>query len=593
MQFIVALCSVIWYNNRWKGVLNMYLKQSKFKKNGRTYLAIYETYRDPNSKKIKNRSVMKIGYLDELEKDFDDPVAHFKSLSKQMTEENETNKITTLKIDTSTRMNIDEDNVKNLGYIILSKIYHELEIDKYLLSRQRSAKFEYNTNSIMQLLVFARILFPGSKLFAYNHKEAFFERFNFALEDVYRSLSFFNKHKESLQLWIHERILKQYNRDTSLVYYDLTNYYFEIDQQDDLRRKGICKEHRPDPIVQMGLFMDKNGIPVSYKLFPGNEADCTTLRPMISETARNYSLGKIIVVADKGIISSDNIWYTLSAKNGYIFSFSVRKSDKTFKKYVLDQKGYQWNKDKTFKIKSRLEPRTIKVTTNSGGKIKKQAHEKQVIVYSEKYAKKAKHDRERAVEKAKDLIKSPSKYDKAKSYGAAKYIKNLVFDSDTGEILESVKNKLSFDDDKLKEEELYDGYYAIVTSEIEMSDKEILDAYHGLWKIEETFKITKSTLENRPVYVSLEEHIEAHFLTCFISLLIIRLLEFKLDNKSTTEEIVSSLKKYNCSLTEQNLYMFTYYSDVIHEIEKILDMDLGLKYVPLKNIKKNLGKVKK
>lgn len=570
----------------------MYLKKSKYK-NGRTFLSINESYRDPASKTNKNRSVMKIGYLDDLAGKYDDPVAHFKALAVKMTEENESQNIMTLKIDTATHMDKNEDNVKNLGYIILSKIYHELEIDKYLLSRQRSAKFRYNTNSIMQLLVFARIIYPGSKLFAFNCKEAFFERFDFKLEEVYRSLSFFSEHKEALQLWMHERVLKKYSRDTSLVYYDLTNYYFETDQQDGFRMKGVCKEHRPDPIVQMGLFMDRNGIPVSYKLFAGNEADCMTLRPMISETARNYSLGRIIVVADKGVISSDNIWYTLSARNGYVFSYSVRKSDKAFKDYVLDQDGYRWNKDKTFKIKSRLEPRTIKVTSSRGGKICKQVEEKQVIVYSDKYAEKARHDREQAVQKAKDLIKNPSRYDRAASYGAAKYIKNLVFDKDTGEIMEDAKNLLVFDEEKLKDEAVYDGYYAIVTSEIDMGDNEILDIYHGLWEIEETFKITKSTLETRPVYVSLKDHIEAHFLTCFIALVLVRLLEFKLDGKFTTEEIISSLKKYNCSLTEQNLYMFTHYSDVICDIGKMLGMDLGLKYAPLKDIKNKLGKVKK
>jgi len=570
----------------------MYLKKSKYK-NGRTFLSINESYRDPVSKTNKNRSVMKIGYLDDLAGKYDDPVAHFKALAVKMTEENESQNIMTLKIDTATHMDKNEDNVKNLGYIILSKIYHELEIDKYLLSRQRSAKFRYNTNSIMQLLVFARIIYPGSKLFAFNCKEAFFERFDFKLEEVYRSLSFFSEHKEALQLWMHERVLKKYSRDTSLVYYDLTNYYFETDQQDGFRMKGVCKEHRPDPIVQMGLFMDRNGIPVSYKLFAGNEADCMTLRPMISETARNYSLGRIIVVADKGVISSDNIWYTLSARNGYVFSYSVRKSDKAFKDYVLDQDGYRWNKDKTFKIKSRLEPRTIKVTSSRGGKICKQVEEKQVIVYSDKYAEKARHDREQAIQKAKDLIKNPSRYDRAASYGAAKYIKNLVFDKDTGEIMEDAKNLLVFDEEKLKDEAVYDGYYAIVTSEIDMGDNEILDIYHGLWEIEETFKITKSTLETRPVYVSLKDHIEAHFLTCFIALVLVRLLEFKLDGKFTTEEIINSLKKYNCSLTEQNLYMFTHYSDVICDIGKMLGMDLGLKYAPLKDIKNKLGKVKK
>src|SRR5574344_2158556 len=174
----------------------MYLKKSKYK-NGRTFLSINESYRDPASKTNKNRSVMKIGYLDDLAGKYDDPVAHFKALAVKMTEENESQNIMTLKIDTATHMDKNEDNVKNLGYIILSKIYHELEIDKYLLSRQRSAKFRYNTNSIMQLLVFARIIYPGSKLFAFNCKEAFFERFDFKLEEVYRSLSFFSEHKEA------------------------------------------------------------------------------------------------------------------------------------------------------------------------------------------------------------------------------------------------------------------------------------------------------------------------------------------------------------------------------------------------------------
>jgi len=571
----------------------MYLKRSHYKSTGRTYLSINKSYWDPKAKKNKNESVMKIGYLDQFEKEMDDPISHFEALAQKMTEEEESQSYATFEFNTKTHMQVGEDNVKNLGYIVLSKIYHELGIDKYLLSRQRKGKFKYNTNSIMQLLVFSRIIFPGSKLFAYKNKESFFERFNFELEDVYRSLSFFNEHKEGLQLWMHEHILKKYNRDTSLVYYDLTNYYFEIDQQDDFRRKGICKEHRPDPIVQMGLFMDRNGVPVSYKLFAGNEADCMTLRPMVSETSRNYSLGKIIVVADKGVISSDNVWYVLSAKNGYIFSFSVRKSDKVFKDYVLDQKGYRWNKDKTFKSKSRLEPRTISVTSTSGKKIKKQVDEKQVIIYSEKYAKKARHEREQVVKKALDLIKNPSKYDKAKSYGAAKYVKNLAFDPDTGEVLEDVRQNLVFDEEKFKEESLYDGYYAIVTSEMHMQDNEILDAYHGLWEIEETFKITKSYLEARPIYVSLKEHIEAHFLTCFISLVLIRLLEIKINKNFTVEEIINSIKKYNCSLLGQNLYMFTFYNDVIKEFEKIIDIDLSLKYVFLKDIKINLGKMKK
>lgn len=573
----------------------MYLKKCTNSKTGRTYLSIARKYRDPITKKNKESNVKSLGFLDELEKEYDDPITFFKEVAKQMTKEyNKDNAPITIKINPNKRMSTSTDNEKNLGYIILSKIYHELEIDKFLLNKQRFKNFDYNTNSIMQLLVFSRLLFPGSKLDAFDKKKKYFERFNFSLDDIYRSLKFIDKNKENLQQWLHERILKQYNRDTSLVYYDLTNYYFEIDKQDDFRRKGISKEHRPDPIVQMGLFMDRNGIPVSYKLFPGNEADCTTLRPMLSEVERNYGLGKVIVVADKGVISGDNIWYTLSAKDGYVLSYSIRKASKKFKEYVLDDTGYfKLKKDENFKIKFRLSPRTIKVTTNTGRKIEKQVDEKQVIVYSEKYAKKAKHDRADAIAKAKNLIANPGKYNKSTTYGAAKYIKNLAFDSETGEILDNVKNTLSFDIEKLEEEEKFDGYYAIVTSEYKMSDQEILDVYHGLWKIEETFKVTKSGFKTRPIYLSRKNHIEAHFLTCFVALIILRVLELRLKKKYTSTNILESLRKYTCSLTEENQYMFTYYDEIMQNIGNEIDIDLGLEYVSLGNIKKNLGKVKK
>lgn len=577
----------------------MYLKKCTNSKTGRTYLSIAKKYRDPISKKNKESNIKSLGYLDELEKKYDNPISHFTEIAKQMTKEyNEEYSTVSIKINPNERLKLNTDNEKNLGYIALCKLFHELEIDKFLLNKQRFKNFEYNTNSIMQLLVYARLLYPSSKLDAYDKKNKFFERFNFSLDDTYRSLSFLDEIKEDLQLWLHEHIRKQYRRDTSLVYYDLTNYYFEIDKQDDFRRKGICKEHRPDPIVQMGLFMDRNGLPVSYKLFSGNEADCSTLRPMVSEVARNYSLGKIIVVADKGIISSDNIWYTLSAKDGYVFSYSVRKASEAFKKYVLNQNGYNSYKDKDsdsdkFKIKSRLTPRIIEITAADGKKIKKEIHEKQVIVYSEKYAKRAKHDRAETIAKAKELIKNPGKFNKATTYGAAKYIKNIECDSKTGEILENSKKLLSFDEEKLKEEEKYDGYYAIVTSEYKMADKEILDVYHGLWKIEETFKVTKTGFKTRPIYLSKKDHIEGHFLTCFIALTLLRILELKLNNKYSSFKILKSLRKYTCNLTEENQYLFTYYDEIIQAIGKEIDIDLGLKYSSLGKIKKNLGKVKK
>lgn len=283
---------------------------------------------------------------------------------------NKENSELNLKISLNETMPLNYSARKNFGYAALSKIYHELEIPKFIKNKQRYSKEEYDANSILKLLVYSRLLFPASKKKTFENKDIFFEKFDFSLDDVYRSLSFFNRHCEQLLLWIHEHIKKLYNRNTELVYYDVTNYYFEIDIQDELRRKGVSKEHRPDPIVQMGLFMDTNGIPITYKLFSGNAPDKTTLIPTLRTIQKEYSLGRIIVVADKGLTTGDNIWYILSAKNGYILSYSIRGADRDFQKYVLDEKGYV-EKSNGFKIKSRLYQREIQITTASGKKMKK------------------------------------------------------------------------------------------------------------------------------------------------------------------------------------------------------------------------------
>lgn len=232
---------------------------------------------------------------------------------------------------------------KNYGYTALSSIYHDLGIHTFLINRQRYSKEEYNSNTIMKLLVYSRMLYPSSKKKTYENRSSFFEKENYSLDDVYRSLLFFNKHKESLMLWIKDRIKKLYSRDTSLVYYDVTNYYFETDDlDDDFKKKGISKEHRPNPIVQLGLFMDNNRIPITYQLFPGNTNDCLTFRPNLKKIKMDYNLGKVVVVADKGMTTGDNIWYTLSSKDGYVFSMSIRGADKELKDYVLNDCGYEW-----------------------------------------------------------------------------------------------------------------------------------------------------------------------------------------------------------------------------------------------------------
>jgi transposase len=296
-------------------------------------------------------------------------------------------------------------------------------------------------------------------------------------------------------------------------------------------------------------------------------------------------------VADKGMNTGDNIAYCLLSGNGYVFSQTVRGGTKELKAYTLDPTGYQAMGDGGSKIKSRQISRVIYVTDEHGKKKKVPVEEKQVVFYSPDYDKRAKADRAAAVAKALDLVKDPSKYKQATSYGAAKYVKHLSFDENTGEILTS-KQKPVFDEEKLKEEEKYDGYYAIVTSEWKEDDRKILDIYRGLWQIEEAFRVCKSDLETRPVYLSRQERIDAHFLICFIALVIARLLARFLDNQFSVAKIAESLGKASGSHLEQNWYLFDYSDDGTQAVMEKMGIDLGKKYMTRGEIRQLLGDTK-
>lgn len=569
----------------------MYLKKSKNNKTGRTYLSIAESYRDKQTKKSRSRTIQSLGYLDELENDYADPIAHFSAIVDDMKKQEAKKKEKlNLELDFTSKLKLGTNNRKNFGYAAFSHFYHALEIDKFLINRQRSTKIKASTNNIFKLLVFSRLLDPGSKKKAFENKDQFFERANYSLDDVYRTLSFFNDKGNALQLWINDRIKKNYGRDTSLVYYDVTNYYFESDKEDDFRRKGVSKEHRPNPIVQMGLFMDTNGIPITYDLYSGNTNDCLTYRPTFSRMKKEYNLEKVIVVADKGMSTGDNINYTLSAKDGFVFSQTARGAKKDLKDYILDDVGYHWQGE-DYKWKERLYPAKIWVTMQSGRRVQKTIHVKQVIFYSKKYAMKAQKDRAKAIEKAKKLIKSPSSYNRSTSYGAAGYVKNLTFVKGTGEIADG--SSLALDQDKIKAQEALDGYYVLVTSEYKKSASEIIDIYRGLWKIEESFRVTKSDLETRPVYVSTDDHIKAHFLTCFIALILVRLLEHTLNGKYSVTKLLDSLKKSTCTNVSQNYYVFDYYDEVLKDISSATNVDFSTKTRTLQQIKKEISKTKK
>lgn len=593
--------------------MSLFLKTAKYK-NGKTYLSIVDGYRVDG--KVKQKVYKKIGYLEDLEKQFDDPISHFKKeveiLKKQFIS----------KITTTFDINQDntfEDDTFNIGYAYLKTIFKELDINSVLRNKQYSSNIKYSLSRACELLTYSRILDPGSIKYTYEHKNQFFEPFDLSLDDLYRCLNPLLDCKEDIFKTIWKNTKEEYHRDASTSYYDCTNYYFEIEYDDEdiknedgeiikkgLRKRGPEKNHRPDPIVEMGLLLDKQGFPISYNLFSGNTSEKETLIPEIHNIKRRHNIDKVIVVADRGLNCSDNmikmagIDLDKENRDGYIYGQSVRGADQEFKNWILSG-DYKIDKiiddegnEIIFKHKSRIYPKKMYITrddkglTKSGNK-KKQSitvDQKQMVYYSQKYADKQKRDRQMVIEKAKDLIKNPGAYTRATSYGAAGYINNIKFDKETGVV--SNGSELSLNIEKITEDEKLDGYYSIVTSEENLSDLELRNIYKGLSKIEETFKITKSEFNARPINVRLEDHIEAHFLICFIALVIIRILQDKINNKYTIKNLLENMKNFKCTHETGNLYKFIGYKPEIQYLNRKFGLNMDKKYDTRENIKKIL-----
>ena len=448
-------------------------------------------------------------------------------------------------------------------------------------------------------------LSPGSKKRAFDEKERYFDfegKARFDLKDIYRCLSHFSGLAKDIQLLIHERIRAQHGRKTDLIYYDVTNYYFEIDMEDELRKKGPGKEHRPNPIVQLGLSMDEEGIPISYELFPGNESEKLHLRPMVSELVRKYDAGKMIAVADAAQNTGNNVYYLDQARHGYVFSQSIRGASAAFKKYVTDPSGYTWFGDKYCR-KSRVLRREILVDFERADKTtykkKVTVDQRLIVFYSEKYAVRSKLKREATIKKAQKIISNPAAYTNATSYGALKYVKNVEVDKKTGEI-KPAKGTPCFDMDKVLEDEKYDGYYAIVTNifndgeyQGKFDDDKIIEIYHGLWRIEDNFRVSKSDLESRPIYLSRAERINAHFLICFICMVIVRLIQKRTNFQYSPAKLIEAMNSLSCSHEGGNLYLFDYRTDLTDKLGDAFDLDFTKQRMTRGQIKKNLGDAKK
>ena len=456
--------------------------------------------------------------------------------------------------------------LKNIGFLFLQSIYNSLGIYDLLREIKSNSKLEYDLNGLTKLLVFGRILDPTSKRKTFENRDKFLFQVvdSNDINQIYRALDVLSENSKKIQNRMNTKIKNSsIGRNTSLTYYDVTNYFFETMYGDDdiyqldenneiikdekgkpimvkkgFRKKGVSKENSKGPIVQMGLFIDNNGIPVSHKLFPGNTQDKTTFKNVLENDVDEMDLGRIVVVADNGMNTQENKYLIVDKGNGYIVSKSVKRSWKSQRDWALSDEDYTYirnaSNEVVFKYKSRINEITLIYKNEDGKKSKKTVKEKEIIYWSKKHYEKELHQNQKFIEYLESCKENPDKL-KDRQRKSREYIKVLDIDKDTGEVIKTNK-VVVFLDQKLEKYKETLGYYSIVTSEIEDNDKEIINRYHGLSRIEDSFRIIKSDLEGRPIYVWTEEHIKAHFLICFIALTIIRIIQYQLlkyENKST------------------------------------------------------------
>lgn len=573
----------------------MYLHKSERK--GGTYLSIVEGYREGG--KVKHRTVESLGYVDDLMGEYGpDPIAHFKRVCKNRNAAKEA-EAQSVAIEIHPRQRIDKRAVarKNIGSAVLLAAYSALGVETVVRNATRGSKAGYDANAVMRLLAVERILDPGSKKQAWENRDRYFFRTEFELADAYRALDVLCGCRDRVVSAINRAVDKMGVRDTACVFYDVTNYYFEVDEPGGLRQKGMSKEHRKSPIVQMGLLQDSGGIPIGYRLFPGNTPDACTMLDVLAGMKRDYGCQRVVVVGDKGNNCSANIAALAARGDGFVCSQSIRgmKSGAELKGWVLSDAGYACTRDGegrvTYKVKSRQGYKTVTVEDPDGRKRKVDVDVRYVAFWSEKYQKRARRERQAAIDKARRLVADPGAYTAATHFGAAKYVKGVRADAETGELVEAA-DVLEFDEGRLAAEEACDGYYCIVTSETEMSDSEVIEAYRGLWRIEESFKVTKSDLETRPVYVSREEHIEAHFLTCYVALCILRIIQAATGGKYSARVIADELAAMCGTHLEGSWWRFDHRTDASDDLCRMAGVDLTRQNMQLKDIKAAFAQAK-
>lgn len=492
----------------------------------------------------------------------------------------------------------NQERYFNCGYLFLEKIYYELGINNICEEITNKYQFKYDLNNILSRLIYGRVIFPSSKLATNELSRKFIEQPNFELQHIYRALEVINKENDFIQSELYKNSLKISKRNTGILYYDCTNYFFEIEEEDGLKQYGPSKEHRPNPIVQMGLFMDGNGIPLAFNINAGNTNEQITLTPLEEKIMKDFELSKFVVCTDGGLSSIDNRKFNNKDNKAFITTQSIKKLKKHLKEWALSKNGWRLEGEKKEYNISHLEDteESKKLYYNKIFYKKRWIKENDleqvlIVTYSIKYKNYQKRIRDKQLERARNLLNNKSlKLDKVNQNDYKRFIKKINVTKE-GEIAE---NKVyTINENQIAKEEMFDGFYGVCTN-LEDDVPKIIKVNQRRWEIEESFRIMKSEFRARPVYLSRDDRIQAHFMTCYISLLIHRILEKKLNEEYTSNDIIETLRNMNLYKEISEGYIPTYTrTDLTDKLHEISGFRTDYEITTEKNMKKILKNIKK
>lgn len=526
-----------------------------------------------NAGKSSSVVVRKLGTLNELLKEHgptrDDVMLWAKEEAKIETEKYKKEreaKSVQITFHADRQLDYDKQCFYRGGYLFLQSIYYGLQMNKICRKLRDKYKFKYDINAILSDLIYTRVLEPASKRSSYKTASEFLEKPTYELHDVYRALDVLGSECDFIQSEVYKNSHFIGQRNEKILYYDCTNYYFEIEQEDGDKKYGKSKEHRPNPIIQMGMFMDGDGIPLAFSLFPGNTNEQKSLKPLEEKVIRDFGCQKFIYCSDAGLGSESIRTYNHMGERAFIVTQSIKKLKKEDKAWALNKSGFRRLSDNKLVNLSEIDENDTDLYYMDEPYTPKNLHQRLIVTYSPKYARYQKTIRDTQVERAKKMIQSGStKKQRKNPNDPARFIGTQAA-TEEGEVAKIVKY---LDEDKISTEEQYDGLYAVCTDLLDDDVNAILKVSEGRWQIEECFRVLKTDFSARPVYLHDENRIKAHFLICFLALMTYRLLEKKLDYKYTCDMILDTLKSMNfANLQEQGfipLYKRLKITDDLHE----------------------------